>query len=307
MPELPEVETVARDLRGLVVGARISGVRVSWLKTLRSQDPEAFARAVVGREIVGTSRRAKLVVLELDDRERDHDPPQDDRPAVRAPAAAVPTIPTSGSCWSSRTGGSCGSAISASSDASGSPGGTRSRATWRASSAGRRGSRASGRSRSMRRSRARVFREADPGAQGPAEAAAARPGVRRRRRQHLRGRGAVGVAAPPAPVRWRRCGPRTRAGCTASSSASSPRPSRSAGSSVDDYTAPEGDGEMQERLLVYQRAGRALPPVRASDPAHRHRCALDALLLVVPAAARRRARGCRCDPARDGAEAGAST
>src|SRR6185295_1051564 len=67
MPELPEVETVARDLRGLVVGARIGGVRVSWLKTLRSQDPEAFGRAVVGRSIVGTSRRAKLVVLELDD------------------------------------------------------------------------------------------------------------------------------------------------------------------------------------------------------------------------------------------------
>ena len=67
MPELPEVETVARDLRGLVVGARIAGVRVSWLRTLRSQDPEAFARAVVGREIVATSRRAKLVVLELDD------------------------------------------------------------------------------------------------------------------------------------------------------------------------------------------------------------------------------------------------
>jgi formamidopyrimidine-DNA glycosylase len=67
LPELPEVETVARDLRGLVVGARISGVRVSWLKTLRSQDTEAFSRAVVGRAIVGTSRRAKLVVLDLDD------------------------------------------------------------------------------------------------------------------------------------------------------------------------------------------------------------------------------------------------
>src|SRR5215213_3915896 len=67
MPELPEVETVARDLRGLVVGARISGVRVTWLKTLRSQDPAAFAAAVVGRQIVATSRRAKLVVLELDD------------------------------------------------------------------------------------------------------------------------------------------------------------------------------------------------------------------------------------------------
>src|SRR4026208_1062637 len=67
MPELPEVETVARDLRGLVDGARISGVRVSWLKTPRSQDPATVGAAVVGREIVGTSRRAKLVVLELDD------------------------------------------------------------------------------------------------------------------------------------------------------------------------------------------------------------------------------------------------
>ena len=67
MPELPEVETVVRDLRGLVVGARITGVRVSWLKTLRSQDVAAFSRAVVGRTIVGTSRRAKLVVLDLDD------------------------------------------------------------------------------------------------------------------------------------------------------------------------------------------------------------------------------------------------
>ncbi len=67
MPELPEVETVARDLRGLVVGALITGVRVSWLRTLRSQDPAAFAAGVVGRTIVGTSRRAKLVVLDLDD------------------------------------------------------------------------------------------------------------------------------------------------------------------------------------------------------------------------------------------------
>ncbi len=67
MPELPEVETVARDLRGLVVGARISGARNYWLRTLRSQDAEAFEAAVRGRTIVGTSRRAKLVVLDLDD------------------------------------------------------------------------------------------------------------------------------------------------------------------------------------------------------------------------------------------------
>jgi formamidopyrimidine-DNA glycosylase len=67
MPELPEVETVARDLRGLVVGARIAGSRNLWQRTLRSQDPAAFDAAVAGRTIVATGRRAKLVVLDLDD------------------------------------------------------------------------------------------------------------------------------------------------------------------------------------------------------------------------------------------------
>jgi formamidopyrimidine-DNA glycosylase len=67
MPELPEVETVARDLRGLLVGTTITAVHATWPKTFRSADAEAFAREVVGRTIVGTSRRAKLVVLDLDD------------------------------------------------------------------------------------------------------------------------------------------------------------------------------------------------------------------------------------------------
>jgi formamidopyrimidine-DNA glycosylase len=65
MPELPEVETVARDLRGLVVGAEISGVRVSWDRTLRNATPEAFAAGVVGRRIESVGRRAKLLVLTL--------------------------------------------------------------------------------------------------------------------------------------------------------------------------------------------------------------------------------------------------
>ncbi|MCI0347438.1 MAG: bifunctional DNA-formamidopyrimidine glycosylase/DNA-(apurinic or apyrimidinic site) lyase, partial [Chloroflexi bacterium] len=67
MPELPEVETVARDLRPRLVGARIAGTRTYWLKTLRSGDPAAFDAAVAGRSIVNATRRAKLVVLELDD------------------------------------------------------------------------------------------------------------------------------------------------------------------------------------------------------------------------------------------------
>ena len=39
------------------------------------------------------------------------------------------------------------------------------------------------------------------------------------------------------------------------------------GSSIDDYTAPEGDGEMQERLQVYQRTGEPCP--RCGHPIRR--------------------------------------
>lgn len=67
MPELPEVETVARDLRPRLVGATIVGARTNWVRTLRSQDPLAFAEGVTGRTILDVGRRAKLVVLDLSD------------------------------------------------------------------------------------------------------------------------------------------------------------------------------------------------------------------------------------------------
>ena len=66
MPELPEVETIARDLRGLVKGSRIVGVRANWPKTLRSHEPDAFADAVSGREIIGIGRRGKQLLIMLD-------------------------------------------------------------------------------------------------------------------------------------------------------------------------------------------------------------------------------------------------
>jgi formamidopyrimidine-DNA glycosylase len=65
MPELPEVETIARDLRGLVTGSRIVGARSNWPKTLRSHEPYAFAAAVSGREIVGIGRRGKQLLVML--------------------------------------------------------------------------------------------------------------------------------------------------------------------------------------------------------------------------------------------------
>ena len=65
MPELPEVETVARDLRPRLVGATIVGARSSWARTLRTHAPDAFAAAVAGRTVEAVGRRAKLVVVEL--------------------------------------------------------------------------------------------------------------------------------------------------------------------------------------------------------------------------------------------------
>jgi formamidopyrimidine-DNA glycosylase len=65
VPELPEVETVARDLRSRLVGAEISGVRSTWARTLRNVDAASFAAAVTGRTIEAVGRRAKLLVVEL--------------------------------------------------------------------------------------------------------------------------------------------------------------------------------------------------------------------------------------------------
>src|SRR6186997_1228742 len=65
MPELPEVETVARDLRPRLVGATIVGARTNWVRTLRSQDPIAFADGVAGRTVLSVGRRAKLLVFGL--------------------------------------------------------------------------------------------------------------------------------------------------------------------------------------------------------------------------------------------------
>jgi formamidopyrimidine-DNA glycosylase len=65
MPELPEVETVARDLRPRLVGATIVGARSSWARTLRTHDALAFAEGVSGRTVETVGRRAKQLVIGL--------------------------------------------------------------------------------------------------------------------------------------------------------------------------------------------------------------------------------------------------
>ena len=65
MPELPEVETVARDLRPRIVGATIASARCTWARTLRSHTPEAFVDGVAGRRVEAVGRRAKQIVIAL--------------------------------------------------------------------------------------------------------------------------------------------------------------------------------------------------------------------------------------------------
>jgi formamidopyrimidine-DNA glycosylase len=65
MPELPEVETIARELAPLVVGATISGVWTDWPRAIRYPEPGEFGRGIAGREILAVGRRAKWLVLSL--------------------------------------------------------------------------------------------------------------------------------------------------------------------------------------------------------------------------------------------------
>jgi formamidopyrimidine-DNA glycosylase len=67
LPELPEAETIVRGLRPTVVGRRIARVEVPHPDVLR-QPRRRFSRGVLGREIVAVERRAKNVLLRLDDR-----------------------------------------------------------------------------------------------------------------------------------------------------------------------------------------------------------------------------------------------
>jgi len=66
VPELPETETIARDLDRAISGRRITEVDVTRSDVLREGSPDALREGSHGRAFVRTWRRAKLVVLDLD-------------------------------------------------------------------------------------------------------------------------------------------------------------------------------------------------------------------------------------------------
>ncbi|MEO8539942.1 MAG: bifunctional DNA-formamidopyrimidine glycosylase/DNA-(apurinic or apyrimidinic site) lyase [bacterium] len=69
MPELPEVETIRRDLEPLVVGRTITGVEVDpgTIQLLAVAPIESLRANLVGRTIVSMGRRGKYLMLSLSD------------------------------------------------------------------------------------------------------------------------------------------------------------------------------------------------------------------------------------------------
>ena len=70
MPELPETETIARDLHGSISGSTITRSRVPRPDVLRGISAAALARRTRGATILRCWRRAKLVVLDLSSGDR---------------------------------------------------------------------------------------------------------------------------------------------------------------------------------------------------------------------------------------------
>jgi len=66
MPELPDVETVARRLRRHLRGRRIRRVHLITPSTVRFPDPPAFARLLRGRHVHDIGRRGKYLLITLE-------------------------------------------------------------------------------------------------------------------------------------------------------------------------------------------------------------------------------------------------
>src|SRR3954447_24150901 len=65
MPELPEVETIARELRPLLVGRTITGAWFDWPRQIKNPTPQEFVADLRGRQILSVDRRAKWIVVSL--------------------------------------------------------------------------------------------------------------------------------------------------------------------------------------------------------------------------------------------------
>lgn len=67
MPELPEVETIARALRPDLIGQQITAADVRWARSIAAPSPAAFKRRIRDQVILDVGRRAKFLHIRLTD------------------------------------------------------------------------------------------------------------------------------------------------------------------------------------------------------------------------------------------------
>lgn len=66
MPELPEVETVARGLREPLIGRKVKRLWTDWEKSIHSPHLDEFSARISGQTVRAINRRAKYILIELD-------------------------------------------------------------------------------------------------------------------------------------------------------------------------------------------------------------------------------------------------
>ena len=66
MPELPEVETTVRGLNATVKGQTITNLWSDHDRLFRGIRPKQLKKEIVGAKILGARRRAKNILIDLD-------------------------------------------------------------------------------------------------------------------------------------------------------------------------------------------------------------------------------------------------
>jgi formamidopyrimidine-DNA glycosylase len=65
MPELPEVETIKRELTKKLVGKTVSDIEILWSKVVSPTSVQQFKKLIIGKKILGLERRAKILLISL--------------------------------------------------------------------------------------------------------------------------------------------------------------------------------------------------------------------------------------------------
>jgi formamidopyrimidine-DNA glycosylase len=68
MPELPEVETIKRELDKILQGKTVLKVDILWPKTVAPTTEINFKKIITGKKITGLERRAKMLLIHLNNK-----------------------------------------------------------------------------------------------------------------------------------------------------------------------------------------------------------------------------------------------